>query len=69
MAAIAQPNDGTCNAVEVIERWKAKGWLDSGKHLDTHPPVGLMATAGVKETMLRPLLMLSIMATGRWLRH
>lgn len=35
--SIAQPNDGTCNAPEFIERWKSKGWLDNGKHLDTHP--------------------------------
>lgn len=38
-ASIAQPNDGTCNAVEVIQRWQSKGWLDKGKHLDTHPQV------------------------------
>jgi Family of unknown function (DUF6152) len=36
-ASIAQPNDGTCNAVEVIQRWKSKGWLDNAKQLDTHP--------------------------------
>jgi len=36
-ASIAQPNDGTCNAVEVIKRWSSKGWLEGGKHLDSHP--------------------------------
>jgi hypothetical protein len=35
-ATITQPNDGTCNAVQVIERWKAKGWLDNSKHLESH---------------------------------
>lgn len=35
--AITQPNDGTCNAAQVIERWKTKGWLDQGKHLEAHP--------------------------------
>jgi hypothetical protein len=34
---ITQPNDGTCNAAQVIERWKTRGWLESGKHLDMHP--------------------------------
>jgi hypothetical protein len=36
-ASIAQPNDSVCNANEVIARWKAKGWLENGKHLDAHP--------------------------------
>jgi Family of unknown function (DUF6152) len=35
--SVAQPNDGTCDAPAVYKRWKEKGWLDTGKHLDTHP--------------------------------
>ncbi len=34
---ITQPNDGTCEVTESIARWKTKGWLDSARHLDTHP--------------------------------
>ncbi len=36
-ASIARPNDGTCDSIESIERWKSKGWLASAKHLDRHP--------------------------------
>lgn len=38
-ASIARPNDGTCDSIESIERWKSKGWLDTAKHLDKHPTV------------------------------
>lgn len=31
------PNDGACDAEVVYARWKAKGWIDSAKHLETHP--------------------------------
>ncbi len=34
---MTQPNDGACEAQEVYVRWKAKGWLDTAKHLETHP--------------------------------
>lgn len=34
---VTQPNDSACNAPQALERWKAKGWFDSGKHLETHP--------------------------------
>jgi hypothetical protein len=34
---ITQPNDGTCEVAESIERWKTKGWIVSAKHLETHP--------------------------------
>lgn len=36
-ATIAQPNDGTCNAQVSIDRWRSRGWIDGGKHLDRHP--------------------------------
>jgi hypothetical protein len=35
--SIAQPNDGICNAPAVIAEWQSKGWLEKGKHLDSHP--------------------------------
>ena len=35
--SIARPNDGICNAPSVIEAWEANGWLESTRHLDTHP--------------------------------
>lgn len=36
-ASFARPNDGICNAPEVIEKWQGSGWLDDGRHLDSHP--------------------------------
>lgn len=35
--SITQPNDGTCNAPEVIARWQSHGWLESTENLGTHP--------------------------------
>lgn len=35
--ALARPNDGVCNSVEVIETWQSNGWIEKGKHLDAHP--------------------------------
>ncbi len=35
--SISQPNDGACDAEAVLTRWKAKGWLTTAKHLETHP--------------------------------
>jgi len=35
--SIARPNDGTCNAVGVIDTWKSNGWLESTGHLERHP--------------------------------
>ena len=32
-----RPNDGICNSDAMYARWQEKGWLESGKHLDTHP--------------------------------
>jgi len=32
-----RPNDGICNSDAMYARWQEKGWLASGKHLDTHP--------------------------------
>jgi hypothetical protein len=32
-----RPNDGICNSDQMYARWQDKGWLGSGKHLDTHP--------------------------------
>jgi hypothetical protein len=36
---VAQPYDGTCKMPAVYEKWKAAGWLDGGKNLETHPGV------------------------------
>jgi hypothetical protein len=30
-------NDGTCNAIRVVETWKSNGWLDSTQHLESRP--------------------------------
>jgi hypothetical protein len=30
-------NDGVCNAPAIIAEWQSKGWLEKGKHLDSHP--------------------------------
>jgi hypothetical protein len=35
--AIAQHNDGACPADQVLERWRANGWLESAGHLESHP--------------------------------
>ncbi|WP_428099887.1 DUF6152 family protein [Candidatus Rariloculus sp.] len=35
--SIAQPNDGICNAPQIIDRWESNGWLESASHLDIHP--------------------------------
>ena len=32
-----RPNDGICNSDAMYARWQEKGWLASGKNLDTHP--------------------------------
>ncbi len=34
---IAQPNDGTCIANDVIDRWESNGWFETTGHLDVHP--------------------------------
>jgi hypothetical protein len=34
---IARFNDGSCAAEAVLARWKTNGWLEGGKHLDSHP--------------------------------
>ncbi len=34
---IVQPNDGICNAPQVIERWQTNGWLENTAHLGVHP--------------------------------
>jgi len=36
-ASIVEPNDGVCNAGNVIESWRSKGWLENSSHLDVHP--------------------------------
>jgi hypothetical protein len=31
-------NDGSCGGAQMIlQKWKDNGWLEQGKHLDTHP--------------------------------
>jgi hypothetical protein len=35
--SVSLPNDGACDAETVLTRWKAKGWLATAKHLETHP--------------------------------
>jgi len=34
--SIVQPNDGVCNAPEIIARWESNGWLGDA-HLSVHP--------------------------------
>lgn len=34
---LTRPNDGVCNAEQVIATWQSNGWLDATKHLDVHP--------------------------------
>ena len=34
--AITRPNDGICDSEALSARWKDKGWLESGHHLDAH---------------------------------
>jgi len=34
--SFTRPNDGICNSDAMYARWQDKGWLASGKHLDTH---------------------------------
>jgi hypothetical protein len=36
-ASIVRPNDGICNAVDVIAQWETTGWLANTKHLESHP--------------------------------
>jgi len=35
--AITQPNDGICNAGQIIAKWQSNGWLDDTSHLESHP--------------------------------
>jgi hypothetical protein len=35
--SVARPNDGTCDALAVIETWQRNGWIDSTAHLAGHP--------------------------------
>lgn len=35
--SFTRPNDGICNSDAMYARWQEKGWLASGRHLDTHP--------------------------------
>jgi hypothetical protein len=35
--SVARPNDGVCDSVAVIEKWRTNGWIDEGRHLDVHP--------------------------------
>jgi hypothetical protein len=35
--SFARPNDGVCNAVDVIAKWESTGWLENSSHLDVHP--------------------------------
>ena len=35
--SIAQPNDGICNANEVINTWQENGWLENTDHLTIRP--------------------------------
>jgi hypothetical protein len=37
--SIVRPNDGICNAPAVIEAWQTNGWIETGRHLDSHPAV------------------------------
>ena len=34
---VARFNDGSCAAEAALTRWMSNGWLEAGKHLDTHP--------------------------------
>ena len=34
---LTRPNDGVCNAEQVISSWQSNGWLESTKHLEGHP--------------------------------
>jgi hypothetical protein len=36
-SSIARPNDGVCDSVAVIDKWRANGWLENAGHLDGHP--------------------------------
>jgi hypothetical protein len=33
----ARPNDGVCDSIAIIEKWRSNGWIESGRHLDVHP--------------------------------
>ena len=35
--SFTRPNDGICNSDAMYARWQEKGWLESGRHLDSHP--------------------------------
>jgi hypothetical protein len=35
--SFARPNDGVCNALDVIARWESNAWLENSSHLDVHP--------------------------------
>jgi hypothetical protein len=35
--SFTRPNDGICDSEAMYARWREKGWLDSARHLDTHP--------------------------------
>jgi hypothetical protein len=35
--SFTRPNDGICDSEAMYARWREKGWLDSSRHLDTHP--------------------------------
>jgi len=35
--SFARPNDGVCNAEDVISQWQSNDWLDHTAHLETRP--------------------------------
>ena len=37
--SIVRPNDGTCDALAVIQSWRANGWIDSTPHLAERPAI------------------------------
>jgi hypothetical protein len=37
--SIVRPNDGTCDALAIIQSWRANGWIDNTAHLAERPAI------------------------------